>query len=281
MTSPLVELHDDRLEPHGVRLYLKRDDLLHRDVPGNKWRKLRHNLAAATEQGHTRLLTFGGAYSNHLRAVAAAGRTFGLTTVGVVRGEEHLPLNDSLAFATARGMHLTYLDRATYRRKTEPAVLAALVDEFGPCFVIPEGGANAHGVRGCAELPGELDVDFDVVCVACGTGTTLAGVAAGLRDGGRALGFAVLRGGFLDEDVRLLQERTFGVARTNWSVDHDFHFGGYARRTPELDEFVADFTARHAVVLDRVYEAKMMYGLLSRVRAGAFAEGTRIVAVLG
>lgn len=275
--SPLTELHDDRVDACGVRLYLKRDDLIHPEFPGNKWRKLKYNLAAASEQGHTRLLTFGGAFSNHIRAVAAAGHSFGFDTIGVIRGERHEPLNESLAYAVSRGMRLTYLDRATYRRKTEPAVLSALVDEFGPAFVVPEGGANALGVRGCAELVDELDVDVDVICCACGTGGTLAGIAAG-SDGVRALGFSVLKGDFLGDEVRRLQHEAFGAATTNWSVDNAFHFGGYAKRTVLLDAFIADFMERHGVMLDWVYEAKMMYGLFSRL--AEFPPGTRIVAVL-
>jgi len=271
LPSPLVELHDDRFD--GVRLYLKRDDLIHPEVPGNKWRKLKYNLLAAREQGYRRLLTFGGAYSNHLRAVAAAGHHLGFATVGVVRGEAHEPLNESLAYAVGRGMTLTYLDRSTYRRKAEPTVLSALFDEFGPCYVVPEGGANAHGVRGCAELPGEIDVDYDVICCAVGTGGTLAGIAA---CSSQAIGFAVLKGQFLDDEVRRLQREAFGSVTDNWSIDHEFHFGGYAKRTAALDAFVADFETRHSIALDRVYEAKMMYGLAHRV----FPAGTVVVAVL-
>jgi 1-aminocyclopropane-1-carboxylate deaminase len=275
--SPLQELHDDRLDAFGVRLHLKRDDLIHPEFPGNKWRKLKYNLAAASS--HRRLLTFGGAYSNHIRAVAAAGHFFGFETVGVIRGERHEPLNESLAYAVSRGMRLTYLDRATYRGKTSPAVLSALLDEFGPAFVVPEGGANALGVRGCAELVDELDTEFDVICCACGTGGTLAGIAAGSGNR-RALGFSVLKGEFLGDEVRRLQHEAFGAATTNWSVDHAFHFGGYARRAMVLDAFIADFLERHGVLLDWVYEAKMMYGLFSRTAEGAFPSGTRIVAVL-
>jgi 1-aminocyclopropane-1-carboxylate deaminase len=281
LPSPLTELHDDRVERQGVQLYLKRDDLIHPEVPGNKWRKLKYNLAAASEMGHTRLLTFGGAFSNHIRAVAAAGRYFGFATVGVIRGEEHEPLNASLAYAVSQDMRLTYLDRSTYRRKTEPAVLAALVDEFGPCYVVPEGGSNAPGVRGCAELPAEIKPKFDVICCASGTGGTLAGIAAGLPESKRAVGFAVLKGGqFLDDEVRRLQHEAFGSVTANWSVDYDFHFGGYAKRTAALDEFIADFEARHHVTLDWVYEAKMMHGLLARITEGVFAAGTIVVAVL-
>jgi 1-aminocyclopropane-1-carboxylate deaminase len=281
LPSPLAELHDDRLTQSGLRLYLKRDDLIHPDVPGNKWRKLKYNLAAAKEQGYTRLLTFGGAFSNHIRAAAAAGHYFDFETVGVIRGEEHLSLNDSLAYAVGQGMRLTYLDRDTYRRKTEPDVLADLMDEFGPCYVLPEGGSNGLAVRGCAELPAEIDIDFDVICCASGTGGTLAGIAAGLRnEQQRALGFAVLKGGqFLDREVRRLQQE-YGTITDNWSIDYDFHFGGYAKRKPALDYFIADFKARHDITLDWVYEAKMMYGLFERIREGAFSTGITVVAVL-
>lgn len=281
LPSPLVELRDERLQRRGVRVYLKRDDLIHPEVPGNKWRKLKYNLAAAKDQGHSRLLTFGGAYSNHIRATAAAGHHFGFETVGVIRGEEHLPLNESLAYAVGRGMALTYLDRATYRRKTEPDVLAALVKGFGPCYVVPEGGSNGPGVRGCAELPSEIGIDFDVVCCATGSGGTVAGIVAGLDGRQRALGFAVLKSGqFLDDEVRRLQRAGFGRQTSNWALDYDFHFGGYAKRKPELNAFIEDFESRHGVRLDWVYEAKMMYGLFERVASGEFACGTTIVAVL-
>ena len=281
LPSPLVELRDTRLEPYGVELLLKRDDLIHPEVPGNKWRKLRYNLTAAREQGFTRLLTFGGAFSNHIRATAAAGHYLGFETVGVIRGEAHLPLNDSLAYATGRGMVLTYLDRATYRRKTEPDVLAALEEQFGPCYVLPEGGSNGLAVRGCTELVGEITTEFDVICCACGTGGTLAGIAAGLTDEQRAIGFAVLKGGqFLDDEVRRLQHEAFGEATSNWSIEYEFHFGGYAKRKPELNAFIAEFTARHGITPDWVYEAKMLYGLFARIQVRAFAPGTRIVAAL-
>ncbi|WP_432854921.1 1-aminocyclopropane-1-carboxylate deaminase/D-cysteine desulfhydrase [Amycolatopsis sp. CA-161197] len=281
LPSPLVELRDERLGSYGVRLLLKRDDLIHPDFPGNKWRKLKYNVAAAREEGHGRLLTFGGAYSNHLRATAAAGRRFGFGTVGVVRGEEHRPLNESLAYARDQGMVLSYLDRTTYRRKAEPDVLADLREQFGPFYLLPEGGSNALAVRGCAELPAEITTDFDVICCAAGTGATLAGIASALAPRRRAIGFAVLKGGgFLEGEVRRLQFEAFGVETRNWAIDCDFHFGGYAKRKPELDTFIADFADRHGVLLDWVYEAKMMYGLFQRIAAGEFAQGTTAVAVL-
>ncbi|MGW5723635.1 1-aminocyclopropane-1-carboxylate deaminase/D-cysteine desulfhydrase [Amycolatopsis sp. NPDC003865] len=276
--SPLVEL---RRPERGVRVLLKRDDLIHPELPGNKWRKLKHNLRDAADAGATRLLTFGGAYSNHLLATAAAGHHFGFETVGVVRGEEHLPLNDVLRAAAGHGMKLTYLDRTAYRAKTDPAVLAGLHRAWGEFFPIPEGGANAAGVRGCAELVAEIDRPFDVVTCAVGTGATLAGIAAGLGSGQRAIGFSVLKGGgFLRSDVARFQREAFGCERGEWSIDTGSHFGGFARRTRELDGFVDEFERHHGVRLDWVYEAKMMAGLRDRIRRGEFPEGTTVVAVI-
>jgi len=279
LPSPLVELADDRFARHGVRLLLKRDDLIHPDLPGNKWRKLKHNLAPAQQAGT--LLTFGGAYSNHLRATAAAGRHFGFATIGVVRGEEQLPLNPSLSYAVEQGMRLTYLDRAAYRRKHSAEVVAALHEQFGAFYLLPEGGSNALAVRGCAELPAEIAVGFDVIAVPCGTGGTLAGIAAGLHAGQRAIGFAALRGAeFLAGDVAELQRRALGAPTGNWTIEYDFHFGGYARSTPELARFGADFTGRHGIELDRTYLTKMMFGLLRLVERGTIAAGSTVVAVI-
>ena len=281
LPSPLTRLADDRLAGTGVLVWLKRDDLISAEIPGNKWRKLRYNLDAARAQGHRTLLTFGGAYSGHIRAVAAAGRYFGFETVGVIRGEEHLPLNESLRYAASRGMRLTYLDRAAYRRKDTEDVLDQLRAEFGACYVLPEGGSNALAVRGCAEVPGEITEPFDLICCPCGTGGTLAGLAAGLRPGQRALGFAVLKGAaFLDQEVARLQREAVGAPTGNWSIRHDVHCGGYARRTPELEGFIADFERRHALTLDWVYVAKMMRGIFALAADGTLRPGTRLVAVI-
>ncbi|MFI1099122.1 1-aminocyclopropane-1-carboxylate deaminase/D-cysteine desulfhydrase [Streptomyces melanogenes] len=278
--SPLQPVEDERFTRHGVRLLLKRDDLIHPALPGNKWRKLALNLREAAGRP---VLTFGGAYSNHLRATAAAGRLLGFPTVGVVRGDElaDRPLNPSLARCAADGMRLHFIDRATYRRKAEPEVLAHLRERFGEdAYVVPEGGSNSLAVRGCTELGRELHGLADVVAVACGTGGTLAGLAAGLAPGQRALGFPVLRGGFLAREIRELQHATFGAAGDNWALDERFHCGGYARTTPALDAFADDFEVRHRLPVERLYVAKMLYGLLALAEEGAFPEGTAVAAVV-
>ncbi|MCF4119870.1 pyridoxal-phosphate dependent enzyme [Antribacter sp. KLBMP9083] len=284
LPSPLQELADERLTTAGVRLVLKRDDLIHPDLPGNKWRKLKYTLVAAREAGAARLLTFGGAYSNHLRAVAAAGALFGFETVGVVRGEPHDPLNPSLQYAVDHGMRLTYLDRETYRRKADPHVLDTLRAEFDDPFVVPEGGSDIPAVRGCAELVAEIDEPFDVICCPVGTGGTLAGIAAGLEEvapGARAVGFAALKGaGFLSDDVARLQTAALGHTTGNWSIELDFHFGGYAKRNADLDAFLDEFDSRHGLRLDWVYVGKMLAGLFAQIADNAYPPGTTIVAMV-
>ncbi len=281
LPSPLQEVADDRFERHGVRLLLKRDDLIHPELIGNKWRKLVPNLERAA--GRT-LLTFGGAYSNHLRATAAAGRLLGLPTVGVVRGDELAgrPLNPSLARCAADGMRLHFTDRASYRRKAEPETLAALLRAAGAedAYVVPEGGSNTLAVRGCRALGEELRGRADVVALACGTGGTLAGLAAGLAPRQRALGIPVLKGGFLGEEIQALQQRAFGARRGDWRLDERFHFGGYARVPAELDAFADDFERRHGIPLERLYVAKSLYALVTLAEEGAFAPGTRLAAVV-
>ncbi len=192
-----------------------------------------------------------------------------------------MPLNPSLAYAVKREMRLSYLDRATYRRKSDPDVIAGLGREFGPFYLLPEGGSNELAVRGCAEIPAEIDIDFDVICCACGTGTTLAGIAAGLEAGQQAVGFSSLKGGeFLTRDVVELQKRTFGACSDNWRIEYGFHFGGFAGRTAELEAFIADFSVRHNLTLEWVYVAKMMYGVYALIENGSFKPGTRVVAVI-
>ncbi|MEU0956000.1 pyridoxal-phosphate dependent enzyme [Streptomyces niveus] len=290
LPSPLRTVEDERFTRRGVRLLLKRDDLIHSALPGNKWRKLEPNLRAAADGGHRALLTFGGAYSNHLRATAAAGRLLGFATVGVVRGDELAtrPLNPSLAACAADGMRLRFVDRATYRRKTEPSVLREILNGAADAlavppervYVVPEGGSNSLAAQGCTALGRELRGAADVVGVACGTGGTLAGLAAGLAPGQRAVGFPVLKGGFLAGEVRALQLAAFGGPRGDWSLDERFHGGGYARTTPAADAFAADFEDRHGLRVERIYVAKMLHGLTTLAEEGAFAPGSTVAAVV-
>ena len=290
LPTPLERLTDPVLARAGVELRLKRDDLLHPAVPGNKWRKLVPNLAAAVAQGHTRLLTFGGAYSTHLRATAAAAQALGLSSVGLVRGEElaDAPRNWSLRGAEAAGMEFAFLTRAAYReiagRPDDPAVAAELTARWGRCLVLPEGGSNAPAVTGTAAVPAEIPGlgAQDVLCCPVGTGGTLAGIAAGLPPGARALGVAVLRGGegYLEGEVARLQRAAYGREFANWWIDHDHHGGGYGRVPAELEAFAAGFEQRHGTALERRYVAKALHAVHDLAATGALAPGTRVTVVV-
>ncbi len=276
--SPLQRLTNPFGPELPLRLWLKRDDLLHPLVSGNKWRKLKYNLLAAQAQGFDTLLTFGGAYSNHLYATAAAGQSFGLQTIGIVRGNElaNLPRNETLSFCEAAGMKLYFVDRDTYRRKGDPDLLAELQTTFGLCYVIPEGGTNELARRGTAEILPEITQQLgrvpDVVCCAVGTGGTLAGLAYSVAPEANVLGFLSLKA----PDFQL----PFGlVSNENLRLLTDYHFGGYARTTPELLTFMRDFEQRTGVLLDPVYTGKMLAGIYDLARQGCFPPNATLVAI--
>ncbi|GAA4352504.1 pyridoxal-phosphate dependent enzyme [Hymenobacter saemangeumensis] len=282
MSPYLQELAEPAAQTQGVRLLLWRDDLAHPELPGNKARKLKYNLAAAREQGHTTLLTFGGAYSNHIAAVATAGRLYGLRSIGLIRGDETRPLNPTLAQAQADGMALHYLDRSSYRRRQEPAFLQEVMARFGPAYLLPEGGTNALALPGCAELVAEIreQVAFDALAVAVGTGGTLAGLLTGLRKPEQALGIAALKdGGFLRAEVDALTQQACGQTFTNYSLQTDYHLGGYASYSADLLAFIEQFRQRHSILLDPIYTGKLLYGVLDLIRKEHFARGSTVVAI--
>lgn len=278
--TPETEIRDPVLRQAGVSLWIKRLDQVHPLISGNKWFKLKYNLIAAREQGLDSLLSFGGAYSNHIHALAAAGTAYGFKTIGMIRGEPHSPLNPTLQFAVDQGMQLHYLDRTTYRQKESAAFIDQLRDRFGDFYLVPEGGSNALAVKGCTEIIDGIDQDFDVLACACGSGGTLAGLIAGLQGQGQVLGVAVLKGGdFLTKDVINLLQQSGSPVFENWNIDVQQHFGGYAKHRPELLDFIRRFEQVHGIPLDQVYTGKMMYALWEKIRAGQFAPGTRIMAL--
>ncbi|MDO7848718.1 pyridoxal-phosphate dependent enzyme [Hymenobacter sp. M29] len=285
MNELLQEINDPVAAARGVRLLLWRDDLAHPDLPGNKARKLKYNLLAAQEQGHRTLLTFGGAYSNHLAAVATAGRLLGFGTIGLVRGDAPpagAALNPTLTQAAADGMALHYLDRSRYRRRAEPEFLAEMQMRFGPAYVLPEGGTNALVLPGCAELVSEIRAEtaFDALAVAVGTGGTLAGLLTGLRGPEQAIGVAALKnGGFLRGEVDALTQQDTGETFRNYSLHTDYHFGGYAKYSADLLAFIQQFRQRHGVLLDPIYTSKMLFGVLDLIQQGHFAPGSTVVAI--
>ena len=284
--SPVQLLEEPALAPFGVTIYLKRDDLLHPEVSGNKWRKLKHNLTEATAQGKGTILTFGGAYSNHIYATAAAGQLFGFKTVGIIRGEETLPLNPTLEFARNCGMRLLHVDRTAYANKYQWEFLESLSDHFGDFYLLPEGGTNALAVKGCAEIVPEINIDFQYICCCCGTGGTLAGLVASLAPHQRALGFSVLKGGdFLVGEVKQVLKayrnafEGMPFVSSNFQIVKDYHFGGYAKTSPELYQFIRSFEQRHGILLDQVYTGKMLAGLYDMIQKGHFKAGQTIVVV--
>ena len=281
----LQEIHEPVAEAHGVRLLLWRDDLVNPNLPGNKARKLKYNLAAARQQGHGTLLTFGGAYSNHIAAVAAAGRLFGFKTIGLIRGDEPAAgaaLNPTLAQARANGMALHYLDRSAYRQRAESGFVAEQLACFGPAYALPEGGTNALALPGCAELVANIrqHTNFDALAVAAGTGGTLAGLLTGLAGQQHAVGVAALKnGGFLQAEIDALTQATAGQTFTNYSLQTGYHFGGYAKYSAELLTFIQRFRARHSVLLDPVYTGKLLFGVLDLIGQGYFRRGSTVVAI--
>lgn len=268
------------LEAAGITLFVKREDLLDPELSGNKWRKLKYNLETARLQNHDTLLTFGGAYSNHIYATAAAGRRFGYHTIGIIRGEQHSKLNPTLQFATDCGMQLEYVDRDSYRHKASQDFLDKLSSKFGRFYLLPEGGSNNLALKGCAEIVEEIDNDFDTICVACGTGATLAGLVCGLSGPQKAMGFAVLKGAdFLSIDVASwLQWANIGN-EDSWRINTSYHFGGYAKTDPSLWNFMTTFNNDFGIQLDAVYTGKMFYGLFDLISNGHFETGSRIVAI--
>ncbi|GAB3782704.1 pyridoxal-phosphate dependent enzyme [Spirosoma horti] len=277
--SPLQLLTDPFPEPVDILLYLKRDDLLHPLVSGNKWRKLKYNLLAAREQSCSTVLTFGGAYSNHLYATAAAGQVFGFQTIGIVRGDElaRKPLNNTLRFCREAGMQLHFVSRETYRRKDAPDFLAKLTDQFGPSYLVPEGGTNDLAIQGAAETMPEIVTQLgyapDYVCCSVGTGGTTAGLTQSAPEGTQVMGFVVLK---IPASQRLLEWPAPIIP--GYQV-HQYHFGGYARTTPDLMTFIRSFEWKNGVLLEQVYTGKMLYGIYDLARQGYFPKGATVVAV--
>jgi 1-aminocyclopropane-1-carboxylate deaminase len=272
--TPVQEIHDPLFDQASVRLLIKREDLNNPFVSGNKWWKLKYNLQEAKQSGHNTLLTFGGAYSNHIYAAAAAAHASGLQSIGVIRGEEALPLNNTLAFAASKGMALHYVSREAYRSKTEKDFIDNLHETFGDFYLIPEGGTNDFAVKGVTEFAQSLGNDFDYICCAVGTGGTIAGLINGISSAKKIIGFPVLKNGqFLTEEIKALLPRE----ANNWLLSTDYHFGGYAKVNPELTSFVERFKTKHQIQLDLIYTGKAMSGIYDMIAKHSFSAGSTIL----
>jgi len=290
--SPLEELESPALRKAGIRLLIKRDDLLRMGpglaLCGNKWRKLQYNLQAARDEGHATLLTFGGAFSNHIAAAASAGAAFGFHTIGIIRGERPEGLNPTLRFAESCGMELKFVSRQAFREKQSPGFLNRLQEQSGSFYLLPEGGTNALALHGCSHIVDEVEQQArhfpDYWCCSLGTGGTFAGIIAGLGGRAKALGFSALKGDFHKEEVRRLLPPS--PLRGNkrgalgaWEVNTDFHFGGYARFEPRLIDFINGFHRAHGIALDPIYTGKLFYGLFQLIEEQHFPKGSTVLAV--
>ena len=268
------------MKQNDISLFIKREDLIHPYLSGNKWHKLKYNLEEAKKQNKETLLTFGGAYSNHIYAVSAAGKIFNFKTVGIIRGEEYATLNPTLSFATSNGMKLFYLDRKSYRNKYSEELIDELKNKFGDFYVLPEGGTNEFAVKGCSEIFSDNINDYDYFCSACGTGGTLAGIIKGLEGRKFALGFAVLKGAsFLRDDIKNLLKRIDKKVFDNWDINLNYHFGGYAKFNKQLLYFINKFTKNTNIPIEPIYTGKMLFGIYDLISKGYFNKGSKIIAL--
>ena len=280
--SPLQEIKNDLFAEQQVRLLLKRDDLIHPSVSGNKWRKLKYNLQIAQTVGHDTLLTFGGAFSNHIHAVAAAGKLYGFQTIGVIRGEPKLPYNPTLAFAEKQGMQLYFISRTAYRQKETPSFREELRAQFGNFYLLPEGGTNELAFKGCAEIVTEIveEISPNYIFTCCGTGGTITGIIQGCANLPIAVrGVAALKGNFLTTDIKQFLSKSTTPYTKDWSIFEDYHFGGYAKFKPALIDFINQFKSQYDIALDPIYTGKLLFGIFDLLSNGYFEKGSTIVAV--
>lgn len=260
----------------NITVVIKREDLLHPFISGNKFRKLKYNILAAQAQGKSTILTFGGAYSNHIAATAYAAKEHGLRAIGVIRGEElqnSWQKNTTLQKAHEDGMQFKFISREAYRQKEEENFIERLKNEFGEFYLVPEGGTNILAIKGCEEIITQNDEQFNIICCSVGTGGTVSGVINASVLQQRIIGFSALKGDFLKAEIQKM------VKKENWEVNNDFHFGGYAKVTEKLVRFINDFKQKTQIPLDPIYTGKMMFGLYQMIKLDTFAPGTKILAI--
>ena len=261
---------------NDISLFIKRDDLIHPIISGNKFRKLKYNLIEAKNQKKITLLTFGGAFSNHILAVSAAGKEYGFDTIGIIRGEEledKIETNPTLQKAKEFGMVFDFISREEYRNKNNPEFLKKLKEKFGEFYLIPEGGTNEFAIKGCEEILSEDDENFDFICCAIGTGGTISGIINSSKDCQKILGFPALKGDFLTEDIRKFAKKD------NWKLVTDYHFGGYAKYDATLIEFINNFYEKHQIPLDPIYTSKMVFGVLDLIEKEFFPPKSKILVI--
>lgn len=271
----------NELDAMGLALYCKREDEIHPFISGNKFRKLKYNLLAAKHNGASQLLSYGGAFSNHISAFAYAGRINGFQTIGIIRGEEleqdlqhTLQTNPTLRFAHQHGMRFKFVSRETYRNKEKQEFKESLKAEFGDFIEIPEGGTNELAIKGCEEILSEQDQQFDYICVSVGTGGTISGLINSARETQMVLGFPSLKGDFLEGIIG-----QYAMDGKQWKLVCDYHFGGYAKINKNLISFINDFYRQTTIPLDPIYTGKMMFGIMDLVKKKYFKNNSSILAI--
>lgn len=274
----MLEIKTQKIQvpTNKVSISIKREDLIHPFISGNKFRKLKYNLLQAKKENQKSLLTFGGAFSNHIAALAFAGKEQGFKTIGIIRGDElnsKIAKNPTLQFAQNCGMQFKFVTRETYRNKTKTEFLNNLKTEFGDFFLIPEGGTNKFAVKGCEEILTKDDLQYDFVCCSVGTGGTISGIINSILPHQKVLGFPALKGEFLKEEIRNFAQND------NWELISEYHFGGYAKVTPELICFMNQFYKDNKIPLDPVYTAKMIFGVMNLIEKNYFPENSKILLI--
>lgn len=262
--------------PNAISVHIKREDLIHPFVSGNKFRKLKYNLLQAKEDHQHTLLTFGGAYSNHISATAFAGKEKGFKTIGIIRGDElrdKISENPTLKFAQNCGMQFEFVSRETYRLKEENSFLENLKKKLGDFYHIPEGGTNELAIKGCEEILTKEDAEFDYICCSVGTGGTISGIINSIVPHQKVLGFPALKGDFLKDEIRKI------VRNSNWELLTDYHFGGYGKVNEELIEFINQFYATNNIPLDPIYTGKMVFGVLDLIHKNYFPAQSKILLI--
>lgn len=269
------------LKAKKVELWIKREDKIHEFVSGNKYRKLKYNIQEAQKEDKDIILTFGGAFSNHIVATAVAGKISGIQTIGIIRGEELedkfeqvIKENKTLNEAHKNGMRFEFVSRATYKEKNDPSYISSLKEKYGNFYLIPEGGSNDLAIKGCEEILTDKDKKFKYICTAVGTGGTIAGIIRSKWSDQQILGFSALKGDFLNDEVVKLVKHNEG-----WEIISENHFGGYGKYNTDLIRFINDFYRETNILLDPIYTGKMMYGILNRVEEGYFEPGSKILAI--
>ncbi len=279
------QLNSEICERLGITLHVKRLDLLHPQVHGNKWYKLKYNIERALASEHKTLLTFGGAWSNHIHATAAAGALSGVRTIGIIRGEEPKQLSTTLQFAKEQGMQLHFVSRLDYEERNTEEFKAWLHDQYGSFHLVPEGGSNYYGVNGCMEILSESDMqNYTHIACACGTGATLAGMLISAKSNLSFIGFSSLKGGdFLHDEVvkhieYFLMDRALAEEyRAQFTIETEYHFGGYGKWNDELVSFIQHIEREHQLPLDQVYTGKALYGLLKKMEKREIEQGSKVL----